>query len=97
MISNSQKIFLRSLLHHQGVVIWIGQKGLTECVSKEIESALTHHEALKLKIRSGDREIRDKIADQICHEHQAQLIQKTGNVVSIFRQNPENPQIKLPG
>jgi RNA-binding protein len=96
MITNNQKKYLRKLAHQKDTAIWIGQKGLTENVSKEIETALDHHELIKLKIRLGDREARDKLIDQICVDNHAMLIQKTGNVASIFRQNTESPQISLP-
>jgi RNA-binding protein len=96
MISKTQKKFLRRLAHHKDVVIWIGQKGLTDNVAKEIESALSHHELIKLKIRSGDHQFQHTLIDQICLEYHAELIQMIGNVVSIFRQNQDNPQITLP-
>jgi RNA-binding protein len=96
MISNDQKKYLRSLLHDKGIVIWIGQKGLTDNVSREIEAALDHHELIKIRVRFGNRDEQDALVKAICDEHHAHLIQKTGSIASIYRENPDNPQIRLP-
>ncbi|MGY8813983.1 MAG: ribosome assembly RNA-binding protein YhbY [Gammaproteobacteria bacterium] len=96
MIHNNQKKFLRSLAHHQNIIIWIGQKGITENVAIEIDTALTHHELVKIRIRTGDRELRNKLIEQICTDNNAILIQKTGNVATFFRRNHDEPKINLP-
>ena len=96
MISKNQKKYLRSLLHHKNVVIYIGQNGLTENVSKEIEQALNQHELIKIRIRNGDREFRNNLAEQICTQNHAILIQNIGSVYSIYRQNEDEPVIALP-
>ena len=96
MINSEQKIFLRSASHHKSIVVWIGQKGLTKNVAKEIEMALDYHELVKVRIRLDDREVRDKLIKKICKEHEAHLVQKIGSVILLFRQSTENPQIILP-
>ena len=96
MISKNQKKFLRSLLHNKKVVIQIGQNGLTENVSKEIDQALGHHELIKIRIRNHDRELRKKLAEQICTENNAIMIQNIGSVYSIYRKNEDEPVIVLP-
>lgn len=96
MISKNQKKFLRSLLHHKKVVIYIGQNGLTENVTREIDQALDQHELIKIRIRNGDREYRKNLAGQICSENHATLIQNIGNVYSIYRQKDDKPVIVLP-
>ncbi len=54
-ITKTQQKFLRSKAHHLKPVLWIGQNGLTESVTAEIELALNHHELIKIKLRVGDR------------------------------------------
>jgi RNA-binding protein len=97
MISKNQKKYLRSLLHHKKVLIQIGQNGLTESVSKEIDLALEHHELIKIRIRNDDRVLRKKLAEQICIGNKAIMIQNIGSVYSIYRKNEEEPVIVLPG
>ena len=91
-----QKKYLRSLSHDRNVVIWIGQKGLTDAVLGEIDQALKHHELIKIKIRTGEKEMRDQIINRICEHASAQLIQTVGNIASVYRANPDKPVISLP-
>jgi len=70
-------------------VVIIGQKGLGENLHEEIEVALSHHELLKLRIPALDKAAKRELAALICARHDAQLIQSIGNVIVIYRSNPE--------
>jgi len=70
--------------------------GASEGVVNELDQALTHHELLKIRVRVGDREARDELIDQLCSKTRATLVQRIGNVATLFRRNPEKPKIKLP-
>jgi RNA-binding protein len=70
--------------------------GASEGVVKELDQALTHHELLKIRVRVGDREERDELIENLCRKTRATLIQRVGNVATLFRRNPEKPKIKLP-
>ena len=96
MLNKDQKKYLRSLLHNRGIVIWVGQNGLTANVLNEVESALDHHELIKIRIRTGDTSQRDQLLEQICQKTGAQPIQKVGNVVSVYRVNQDKPAIRFP-
>ncbi|MFT5133891.1 MAG: RNA-binding protein [Gammaproteobacteria bacterium] len=95
MINKQQLKYLRSLAHDRKPIIWIGQHGLTDNVKEEINIALEHHELIKIKLRVGDRETRDKVCDAICAGSKAALIQKIGNTVTIYRHNDEAPVIQF--
>ncbi len=95
-ISKTQQKFLRSKAHHLKPVLWIGQNGLTENVTAEIELALDHHELIKIKLRVGDRELRNKTIADICQLTHSTQIQSIGNIVSIYRRNDKQPVIVLP-
>ena len=96
MLNKEQKKFLRALAHNLKTVIWIGQKGITENVTMEINNALDHHELVKIKIRVGDRDLRDQTAAEISKAMKAEPVQKTGNTIVLFRRNLEQPKINLP-
>ena len=96
MLTSDQKKFLRGIAHDLKTIIWVGQKSLTENVLQEIETALDHHELLKIKIRAGDREARDETTKQICNRTGAELVQRTGNVISLYRKNESKPKIRFP-
>ncbi len=96
MISKDQKKYLLSLLHSRNIIIWIGQNGLTANVLNEVESALDHHELIKIRIRTGDNSQRDQLLEQICERTGAEPVQKIGRVVSVYRVNRDKPVIRFP-
>lgn len=95
-ITKTQQKFLRNKVHHLKPVIWIGQNGLTENVTVEIETALDHHELIKIKLQPGDKAVRDKTIKDICQTTRSVNIQRIGNIVSIYRRNDKRVMIKLP-
>ena len=95
-LSSAQKRFLRGKTHHINPVVMVGEKGLTENVLEELQSALDHHELIKVKIRS-DRETRGRVSEEIAEKCTAQLVHRIGQVSCYFRRNPEKPVIELPG
>lgn len=70
-------------------VVIVGQKGLSENLQNEIDGALGHHELIKLRIPALGKTDKRELASQICARHHAQLIQSIGNVIVIYRPNPE--------
>ena len=96
MLNKEQKKHLLSLSHNSDPVVWIGQNGLTENVLEEIENALEYHELIKVKIRVGEREVRDQVIDDTCAKTGSELVKKIGNVVTLYRRNKKKPKIKLP-
>jgi len=96
MITKGQKKHLRSLAHDSKPIIWIGQHGLSTNVIEELNSALDHHELVKIKLRVGEREERDKLIADISEKTKAILVKKIGNTAIFFRRNEEQPVITLP-
>lgn len=66
----------------------IGQAGLTAAVLAEIELALNIHELIKVRIRA-EREDRKLISEKICTDTGAELIQGIGQIIVIYRLNPD--------
>ncbi len=95
-INNAQKKFLRQSAHHLKPVVWAGQHGITEALIKEIEEVLERHELIKVKCRLGEREERDAGIEEICNKTNAELVQRIGNIVTLYKKNIEKPVIKLP-
>jgi RNA-binding protein len=94
-LSNSQIRYLRGLTHHLKPVVMVADKGLSENVMAEIDSALDHHELVKIKLR-GEREARDTWTKEIVKITGAQKIHSIGQVACFFRRNPKKPVIELP-
>ena len=94
-LSSSQKKHLRGLTHALQPVVTIADKGLSDNVMAEIESALDHHELVKIKLRC-DREKRARLIDEIASRCGAEKVHVIGQVACFFRRNPEKPVVDLP-
>lgn len=70
-------------------VVIIGQKGLSQNLLHEIDSALSHHELLKLRIPALAKPDRRELTDQICGTHDATLVEAIGGIIVIYRRNSE--------
>lgn len=90
-LSSQQIKRLRAESHRLNLkpVVIVGQKGLGENLHGEIAAALGHHELLKLRIPALDKPGKRDLAAQICARHGAELVQSIGNVIVIFRANPD--------
>ena len=94
-LSNKQKQFLKGLAHSLKPVVQLGANGLTEGVVSEIDSALAHHELIKVKVPTDDREEKTLIMDAIVRETESVKVQSIGHTLIIFRPS-EDRKIQLP-
>tara|TARA_R110000772_G_scaffold41760_33_gene97291 strand:- start:12701 stop:13060 length:360 start_codon:yes stop_codon:yes gene_type:complete len=94
-LSNKQKQHLKGLAHSLKPVVQLGANGLTEGVLAEIEGALSHHELIKVKVPTEDREEKSLIMDAIIRETKAEKLQSIGHTLVLFRQSDEK-KIELP-
>ena len=91
-LTNNQKKYLRGIAHGLNPMIMIGANGVSESLMAELESTLTHHEILKIKIASADRDERKEIIEHLLKESGALLVQTIGKICVIYRQNDETEQ-----
>jgi len=84
-LNNKQKQHLKGLAHALKPVVMLGNNGLTEGVLAEIELALAHHELIKVKIASEDRETKILIVDAIVRETGANNVQVIGSTLVLYR------------
>jgi len=95
-LTNNQKKFLRSKGHSLKPIVMVGQNGLTESVMAELETTMSKHELLKIKIRGDDRDEKQKMINEIITTTGAHLVQVIGNIMVIYQAFDEDPQIILP-
>jgi len=96
-LNNKQKQHLKGLAHHLKPVVLLGANGLTEGVLAEIDSALNHHELIKVKIAAGDRETKALIIEAIIRETGAAKVTVIGHVLILLKlKSKEESQIVLP-
>lgn len=93
-LSNSKKKQLRTIGHNLNPIVTIAEKGLTEAIAKELNRALDDHELIKIKISINDPAERKAIAEQLCRQHNATLVQSIGKVALLLRHAKE-PKEKL--
>ena len=84
-LKESQRKSLRRRGHNLKPIVTVGAGGLTNAVLAELEGALNHHELIKIKIRSGNRECRNAVLQEILDRSEATIIQKIGNVALLYR------------
>ncbi len=93
-MTSARKKQLKAQAHSLKPIIIIGQSGLTESVLTEIDKTLDTHELIKIKIRA-ERGDRKQISQQIIDVSQAELIQSIGQIIAVYRKNPDK-KIKRP-
>lgn len=86
-MNSADKKRLRTEAHSLKPVIMIGQSGLTAAVLAEIELALNSHELIKIRIRA-ERDNRKQIGEKIISDTGAEFIQAIGQIIVIYRPNP---------
>jgi RNA-binding protein len=85
---------LRAIAHKLKPVVTIAGNGLSEGVVAELERALDDHELIKIKLAVGSREARSQVADEICDQLRAEVVQRIGNILVILRR-AEKPDPRL--
>ena len=94
-LTNKQKQYLKGLAHALKPVVQLGGNGFTEGVLAEIESALAHHELIKVKVPREDSEEKKLIMDAIIRETGAEKLQVIGHTLIMFKAS-DDQKITLP-
>jgi RNA-binding protein len=95
-LSPDQRREFRARAHPLKPVVMIAQNGLTEAVLKEIELALNSHELIKVRVFDADRPQRDEWLRAACEATGAAPVQRIGNILVLYRPNPELHQPPAP-
>lgn len=74
---------LKARAHKLKPVVIIGSKGLHNSVINEIQSALDHHELIKIKIPGG-RDAMNPVLQAITEASGAEFIQRIGNIATFY-------------
>ncbi|MFO7551598.1 MAG: ribosome assembly RNA-binding protein YhbY [Haliea sp.] len=76
---------LRAIGHKLKPVVTVAGNGLSDNVLQEVQRALDDHELIKVKIAVGDRDARNALAETLCAETGATLVQSVGNIVLLLK------------
>src|SRR5262245_23318714 len=95
MLTGKQRRRLRALAHELKPIVQVGRDGIDAGVVKAVDQALADHELIKIKIGEGSLD-RYEAADDIAAQTRSEVAQVLGNIVVLYRPDPDDPQITLP-
>lgn len=88
-LTSSQRSALRARAHSLHPVASISQNGLSDAVLAEIDRGLKAHELIKVRVYGIERDERGALLAEICTRLDAAPVQRIGNILVVYRANPE--------
>ena len=95
MLTSKQRAYLRGLGHNLEPIFLIGKGGVTDTMTKEIDTTLERRELIKLKVLNNSLEDPREASNQIAEKLGADVVQVIGGKFIIYRPSKENPQIRI--
>jgi len=98
-LTNSQKKYLRGHGHHLTPLVYIGKEGLAESVIDAVDTALSTHELIKVKIVNTSSVGKHEAAEIVPQRTGSSLVQLIGKTLLLYRKNPKKKKeqrFKLP-
>lgn len=96
MLNGKQRRFLRGLGHHLEPVVLVGKEGVSEGLVGALDTALTTHELIKVKLGESAGSDRRAMAAALAEASGAELVQVLGRTLLLYRRRAEDPEIELP-
>ncbi|HSJ16329.1 MAG TPA: ribosome assembly RNA-binding protein YhbY [Longimicrobiales bacterium] len=97
-LSSRQRAHLKSLAHPLKPLLQIGKEGVSPAVAQTLDDAFRTRELLKVKVlESAPEDADDTGAALAAAVADSQLVQVIGRTIVLYRANPEEPEIRLPG
>lgn len=96
MLTGKQRRHLRALAHPLKPLVQIGKGGIDEGLVSAVDQALTDHELVKVKVGEAAPVDRREAAQELAAKTKSELAQVLGNIVLLYRPDPDEPTIKLP-
>jgi RNA-binding protein len=87
-ITEAQRRELRGRAHRLKPCVHVGAGGVSAAVLRELETALDHHELVKVRVRARDRGERNAWIDALARETGAIGLSSIGNVAVLYRPRP---------
>ena len=91
-LSIQERKRLRRIGHALNPVVMLGNDGLSEGVLEEARRALNDHELIKAKVLGEDREARQQLIEALAEQTGAQIVQKIGKIVLLFKKADKQNQ-----
>jgi RNA-binding protein len=91
-LTSRQRAHLKARAHALEPVVQIGQGGVQDPVVAAVDTALTAHELIKVKINDAERDERVEIGDTLSTRTGAAIVQRVGKVVVLWRPRPKEDE-----
>ena len=96
-LTSKQRAHLRGLAHALKPTVHIGKDGVTEAALRGLWETLAAHEIVKVRVLEAAPESAKDTAHALAEAtDEAQVVQVVGRNVTLYRPDPDEPQIRLP-
>lgn len=95
-LTGKQTRHLRSLGHHLEPVVQLGKNGLTDGARDAVNVALETHELVKVRVGTECPEEPQSLAEKLGPELKAEVAQRLGRTILLYRRRKKEPKIVLP-
>jgi RNA-binding protein len=93
-LNNAQLRKLKALAQRMDASLKVGKQGLSEPFIKTLDEELARHELVKVKFAEF-KEKKKELAPQLAARTNSRLVMQVGNVVVLFRRNPDEAKQKI--
>lgn len=97
MLTGKERAYLRSLAQKEEVILYVGKAGVTEPVIAQAMTALEARELIKCKVQEACMYTAAEAQQILCEACNADGVQVIGRVFVLYKKNPKEPKIVLPG
>ena len=92
-LTSKQRKELEKAAHDLQPVVIVGGAGVTEGVTKMVDSSLAAHELIKIKFNEYKDE-KVELTNKLCQDCDATLVRIIGNVAILFREKEDEEDKK---
>ncbi len=96
MLTGKQRRHLRALAHPLHAIVQVGKSGLDDGLVAAVDRALADHELVKVKVGEHAGVSKDALANELAEKTLSEVAQIIGNIVLLYRADPDEPVIALP-
>ena len=93
-LSNSQLRHLKALAQRLDPLVRLGRQGVSEAWLRSLNEALEQHELVKVKFDEF-KDQKKELAPQLAAQTASHLVMRVGNVVVLYRQQPDPARRKI--
>jgi RNA-binding protein len=93
-LNNPQLRKLKAMAQGMEASVKVGKQGLSEAFIKSLDEELARHELVKVKFVEF-KEQKKELTPQLADRTHSRLVMQVGNVVVLFRRNPDEAKQKI--